>query len=93
MISAGSYIRGAKVYKSVLGFRTNVDHHTTISESVILGDVKIGAGCSIRRAIIDKNVQIAPGTVIGENIEEDKQKYHVSDEGIVVIPKGAKIGY
>ncbi|GAB3522526.1 glucose-1-phosphate adenylyltransferase [Photobacterium alginatilyticum] len=93
MISAGSYIRGAKVYKSVLGFRTNVDHGTTISESVILGDVKIGAGCSIRRAIIDKNVHIAPGTIIGENLEEDKKKYHVSDEGIVVIPKGAKVGY
>ncbi|AJR06081.1 glucose-1-phosphate adenylyltransferase [Photobacterium gaetbulicola] len=93
MISAGSYIRGAKVHRSVLGFRTNVDHDTTISESVILGDVKIGANCSIRRAIIDKNVMIAPGTVIGENLEEDKKKYHVSDEGIVVIPKGAKIGY
>lgn len=93
MISAGSYIRGARVYKSVLGFRTNVDHCTTISESIILGDVKIGANCSIRRAIIDKNVQIAPGTVIGENPEEDRKKYHVSEEGIVVIPKGAKIGY
>ncbi|MCQ1059303.1 glucose-1-phosphate adenylyltransferase [Photobacterium sp. ZSDE20] len=93
MISAGSYIRGAKVYKSVLGFRTNVDQNTFISESVILGDVKIGANCSIRRAIIDKNVMIAPGTVIGENLEEDKKHYHVSDEGIVVIPKGAKIGY
>ena len=93
MISAGSYIRGAKVHKSVLGFRTNVDHDTMISESVILGDVKIGANCSIRRAIIDKNVMIAPGTIIGENLEEDKKKYHVSDEGIVVIPKGAKIGY
>ncbi|MCG7585684.1 glucose-1-phosphate adenylyltransferase [Photobacterium sp. OFAV2-7] len=93
MISAGSYIRGAKVYKSVLGFRTNVDHGSTISESVILGDVKIGAGCSIRRAIIDKNVHIAPGTIIGEDLEEDKKKYHVSDEGIVVIPKGAKVGY
>ncbi|MGF1734681.1 glucose-1-phosphate adenylyltransferase [Photobacterium satsumensis] len=93
MISAGSYIRGAKVYKSVLGFRTNVDQNTMISESIILGDVKIGANCSIRRAIIDKNVMIAPGTVIGENLEEDKKHYHVSDEGIVVIPKGAKIGY
>jgi glucose-1-phosphate adenylyltransferase len=93
MISAGSYIRGAKIHKSVLGFRTNVEHETTISESIILGDVKIGANCSIRRAIIDKNVMIAPGTVIGENLEEDKKKYHVSDEGIVVIPKGAKIGY
>ena len=64
-----------------------------ISESVILGDVKIGANCSIRRAIIDKDVLIAPGTVIGENLEEDKKNYHVSDDGIVVIPKGAKIGY
>ncbi|MGF1688333.1 glucose-1-phosphate adenylyltransferase [Photobacterium japonica] len=93
MISAGSYIRGATIHKSVLGFRTNVEQCTTITESIILGDVKIGANCSIRRAIIDKNVQIAPGTVIGENLEADKQKYHVSDEGIVVIPKGAKIGY
>ncbi|UXI04305.1 glucose-1-phosphate adenylyltransferase [Photobacterium sp. TY1-4] len=93
MISAGSYIRGAKVYKSVLGFRTNVDHGSMISESVILGDVKIGAGCSIRRAIIDKDVQIAPGTMIGEDLEEDRKKYHVSDDGVVVIPKGAKIGY
>ncbi|MGF1874083.1 glucose-1-phosphate adenylyltransferase [Photobacterium frigidiphilum] len=93
MISAGSYIRGAQIHKSILGFRTNVDHNTMISESVILGDVKIGANCSIRKAIIDKNVHIAPGTVIGENPEEDKKNYHVSDEGIVVIPKGAKIGY
>ena len=93
MISAGSYIRGAKVHRSVLGFRTNIDQCTTITESVILGDVKIGAGCSIRRAIIDKNVEIAPGTIIGEDLEQDREKYHVSDEGIVVIPKGAKIGY
>ncbi|KMV31855.1 glucose-1-phosphate adenylyltransferase [Photobacterium swingsii] len=93
MVSAGSYIRGARIHKSVLGFRTNVDCCSTISESIILGDVKIGANCSIRRAIIDKNVMIAPGTVIGEDLEEDRKKYHVSDEGIVVIPKGAKIGY
>ncbi|MGF1758576.1 glucose-1-phosphate adenylyltransferase [Photobacterium sagamiensis] len=93
MISAGSYIRGAQIHKSVLGFRTNVDHCSMISESVILGDVKIGENCSIRRTIIDKGAQIAPGTVIGENLEEDRKKYHVSDDGIVVIPKGAKIGF
>ncbi|HIF9189677.1 TPA: glucose-1-phosphate adenylyltransferase [Photobacterium damselae] len=93
MISAGSYIHGATVHKSVLGFKTNIDTCSIITESVILGDVKIGANCSIRRAIIDKNVEIAPGTIIGENLEEDRKKYHVSDEGIVVIPKGAKIGF
>ncbi|PSW04303.1 glucose-1-phosphate adenylyltransferase [Photobacterium lipolyticum] len=93
LISNGSYIRGAKVHNSVLGFSCNIGHCSTVSESVILGDVKIGENCSIRRAILDKDVQIASGTVIGENLEEDRKKYHVSDEGIVVIPKGAKIGF
>ena len=93
MVSAGSYIRGAQIHKSILGFRTNIEPGTVISESVILGDVKIGANCSIRKAIIDKDVHIAPGTVIGENIELDRQRFHVSDDGIVVIPKGTRVGY
>ncbi|MCG7497256.1 glucose-1-phosphate adenylyltransferase [Vibrio sp. Of7-15] len=93
LISGGSYVQGASIYKSVLGYRSNIGRNTLVSESVLLGDVKIGENCSIRRAIIDKNVEIAPGTIIGENLEQDRQNYHVSDDGIVVIPKGAKIGY
>ncbi len=93
LISGGSYIQGSCIYKSVLGFRTNIAAGSTVSESVILGDVKIGAGCTIKRAIIDKNVEIAPGTVIGENLELDRQRFHVSDEGIVVIAKGTKVGF
>ncbi|MGX9418337.1 glucose-1-phosphate adenylyltransferase [Vibrio sp. RC27] len=93
LVAGGSYLQGAKVYKSVLGFRTNVGAGSYISESIILGDVKIGASCTIKRAIIDKDVEIAPGTVIGEDIELDRQRFHVSDSGIVVIAKGTKIGF
>ncbi|WP_456295423.1 glucose-1-phosphate adenylyltransferase [Vibrio sp. AK197] len=93
VVSAGSYVQGAKIHKSVLGFRSNVAEDTFISESIILGDVKIGSGCSIRRTIIDKHVEIAPGTVIGENLELDKQRFHVSESGIVVIKKGEKVGF
>ncbi|KFA96663.1 hypothetical protein HW45_22200 [Vibrio sp. ER1A] len=64
-----------------------------MSESVILGDVKIGAGCTIKRAIIDKNVEIAPGTVIGEDLELDAKRFHVSPGGVVVIKKGMKVGF
>ncbi|MGY2573622.1 glucose-1-phosphate adenylyltransferase [Vibrio sp. C8] len=92
LISGGSYIQGSTIYKSVLGFRSNIAAGSLISESVILGDVKVGAGCSIKRAIIDKHVEIAPGTVIGENLELDRQRFHVSDGGIVVIAKGTKVG-
>jgi glucose-1-phosphate adenylyltransferase len=93
LISGGSYIQGAKIYKSVLGYRSNIGANTLVSESVILGDVKIGEGCTIKRAIIDKNVEIAPGTMIGEDLELDRQRFHVSDEGIVVIAKGTKVGF
>jgi glucose-1-phosphate adenylyltransferase len=93
LISGGSYIQGSTIYKSVLGFRSNIAAGSLISESVILGDVKVGAGCSIKRAIIDKHVEIAPGTVIGENLELDRQRFHVSEDGIVVIAKGTKVGF
>lgn len=93
LVSGGSYIQGANIYKSVLGYRSNIGAGSCISESVILGDVKIGAGCTIKRTIIDKNVEIAPGTVIGENIELDRQRFHVSPTGIVVIAKGTKVGF
>lgn len=93
MISAGSSIKGATVDHSILGFNCEVDCGTKICDSVLLGDVKIGHGCRIRRAIIDKHVEIAPGVVIGEDPEQDRNLFTVSDGGIVVVPKGAKIGF
>ncbi len=93
LISAGCYVQGSKINRSVLGFRCNVANGSEVSESVFLGDVKIGEGCVIRRAIIDKHVEIAPGTVIGENIAHDRERFTVSESGIVVIPKGARVGF
>lgn len=93
LVCNGSYIRGSRIEKSVLGFRSNIASACDISESILLGDVKVGAGCVLRRVIIDKDADIAPGTQIGVNLTEDKKRYHVSDNGIVVIPKGARVGY
>jgi glucose-1-phosphate adenylyltransferase len=93
LVSGGSYIQGTSVYKSVLGYRSNIAAGSCISESVILGDVKVGAGCTIKRAIIDKNVEIAPGTIIGEDLELDRKRFHVSEGGVVVIAKGSRVGF
>ncbi|MGF1739859.1 glucose-1-phosphate adenylyltransferase [Vibrio profundum] len=93
LVCNGSYVRASRIEKSVLGFRSNIASCCDISESILLGDVKIGEDCVLRRVILDKDVEIAPGTKIGVHLEEDKQRYHVSDEGVVVIPKGAKIGF
>ncbi|RYZ78376.1 MAG: glucose-1-phosphate adenylyltransferase, partial [Proteobacteria bacterium] len=54
-------------------------------------DVEIGRHCKIRRAIIDKHVKIPPGTEIGYNEEEDRKRFTVSPEGIVVVPKSMSL--
>ncbi len=92
-ISDGCFIKGATIKKSVLGFNCFVEQDSTISHSVLLGDTKIGKNCRLSKVIIDKNVSIADNVRIGINLEDDKKRFTVSDEGIVVIPKGAKIGF
>ena len=91
IISAGSIISGALVINSVLGYNVRVHSYSHISESVIMNEVDIARNCRIKRAIIDKQVKIGPDTVIGYDLEADRERYHVTDSGIVVIPKGSTI--
>jgi glucose-1-phosphate adenylyltransferase len=52
--------------------------------------VYIGEGAYVRRAILDKNVVVPPWARIGVDNVSDKQHYHVSEGGVVVLGKGAR---
>jgi len=47
----------------------------------------VGRGARVRRAIIDQDNHIPPGELIGYDLERDRQRFHVSEGGIVVVPK------
>jgi glucose-1-phosphate adenylyltransferase len=53
--------------------------------------VEIGRKSRIRRTIIDKGVKIPPGTTIGYDLEADRERFTVTESGIVVVPKGAVV--
>jgi glucose-1-phosphate adenylyltransferase len=53
--------------------------------------VEIGKSAVIRRAILDKNVIVPPGATIGLDLDHDKQHYHVTDNGVVVLGKGQEV--
>ena len=92
-IGAGSYINGATIRNSCLGFRSHVCKDVIIDGCVFLNNTKIGQGCRLTKVILDKNVEIAPDTIIGENLEEDRKKYTVTKNGIIVIGKNSKVGF
>ena len=55
-------------------------------------NVNVGRYSEIRKAIIDKNVNIPPYTKIGINPDEDRARgFLVSQGGVTVVPKGAKL--
>jgi glucose-1-phosphate adenylyltransferase len=83
IIAGSSIISGGKVTGSVLGRGVRVHTGATVEDSVIFDNCDIGRKAKVRRAILDKNVKVLPGTEIGYNLEEDRKKYFVTDSGIV----------
>ncbi len=88
LICEGSILSGGQVKDSIVGRNVHVHGWSHVADSILMDGVEIGRHCRIRRAIIDKNVSIPAGTVIGENPDEDRARWFVDEEsGIVVIPK------
>ena len=92
IVGAGAIISGSTVRGSVLSPNVKIRNGAYVEGSVIMDNVEIGEGAVIRRAILDKNVVIAPGAHIGVDLESDRQRYHVSDSGVVVLGKAERAG-
>lgn len=88
LVATGCIISGSTVVRSILGPRCFVHSWAHVEDSIFFDDVEVGRHAKIRKAIIDKHVKIPAGTVIGYDPEEDRKRFTVSPEGIVVIPKG-----
>lgn len=87
LICDGSIVSGGLVERSLLGPNVKVNSFAYITDSIIMNNCKIGRHARIRRAIIDKNVDIPEGYEIGFDLEGDKKKFTVTESGIVVVAK------
>ncbi|HXX71126.1 MAG TPA: glucose-1-phosphate adenylyltransferase [Candidatus Acidoferrum sp.] len=85
IVAGGSIISGGRVSNSVIGYDVRVNSYAEVEESIIFNHVNIGRHSRIRRAIIDRHVELPEGTVIGHDLEADRARYSVSDNGIVVV--------
>ena len=91
IITAGVIISGGTVSNSVLSQDVRVNSYTEIDASIIFSHVQIGRHCRIRRAIIDRDVHIPEGTVIGYDPVEDKRRYFVTPSGLTIVTRDASL--
>ncbi len=91
IVCGGCIISGGRVQNSVLSPSVRINSYVDVKESILMENVQIGRNCKIRRAIIDKDVYVPAGTTIGYDLEADRERFFVSEGGVVVIPKGAEI--
>jgi glucose-1-phosphate adenylyltransferase len=69
----------------VLRLDVRINSYAEVSECIIFNHVNVGRRCRIKRAIIDRHVDLPEGTVIGYDHEADKARYAVSESGVVVV--------
>ncbi len=90
-VCGGCMTSGSTVNRSIIGPRSKIHSYSLVEDSILFEKVTIGRHVKIRKAIIDKNVVIPNGAVIGYDREDDLRKgYTVTPSGIVVVPRGDK---
>ena len=85
IVSAGTIFSGGMVRNSVIGRGVKVHTGAIVEDSIVFDNCDIGRRCKVRRAILDKNVILPEGTVIGYDLDSDRERHHVTESGIVVV--------
>jgi len=85
VLSAGTIISGAEITHCMVSNNVRVHSYSKLKDCVLLPNSDIGRDCRLTKVIVGESCQIPDGTVIGEDLEEDAQKYTVSETGVILV--------
>ena len=91
MVGAGTIVSGAHVRTSVIASDVRIASGAYVEGCVIMPGVRIGPGAVVRNAVLDKYTVVEEQAQLGVDLEGDRQRYTVSEGGIVVIGKSTTV--
>lgn len=92
IVALGCVISGGHLERSVLSPWVTIDSGAKVVDSIVFERVHIGENAVIQRAILDKDVVVAPAATVGVDHDADRARgFTVTDSGITVVGKGETV--
>jgi len=91
MLSPGCIVSGGSVVHSILSPHVNVHSWAHVEDSILFERVDVGRRAKVRRAIVAEGVRIPPDAEIGFDEAKDRERFVITESGVVVVAKDASI--
>jgi len=88
VVSMGCIVSGSEVRRSILCPNVRIHSFCDIEDSILLPDAVVHRHGRLRRAIVDRGVEIPRGAVVGLDPAEDRRRHTVTENGVVVVTPG-----
>ncbi|WP_037463044.1 glucose-1-phosphate adenylyltransferase [Sphingobium herbicidovorans] len=85
LIAGGCIVSGSALHRSLLFSGVRTHSFSSITESIIMPDCVIGRGARLHKCVLDSEVVIPPGLVVGENPDHDALRFRRTDSGVCLI--------
>jgi len=85
VVSGDCIISGSALHRSLLFTGVRANSYSRLDGAVVLPNVRIGRRAQLRNVVIDSNVTIPEGLVVGEDPELDAKRSRRTENGICLI--------
>jgi glucose-1-phosphate adenylyltransferase len=85
IVSNGCIISGSRVSGSILCPNVRVHSFCDIEQSILMPGVRVGRHARLRRVIVDRDVVIPRGALIGFDSAQDRHRHTVTEGGVVIV--------
>ena len=87
VVGSGCVVNGATLDHTMLRRSVVVEPDAALDHCIVMERSVVDRGVRLHRVIVDQDNVIPPGEVIGHDLEADRRRFHVSEGGVVVVPR------
>jgi glucose-1-phosphate adenylyltransferase len=88
IVSMGCIVSGSVVHRSILCPDVRIHSFCEVEDSILMPGAVVHRHARVRRAIVDRGVEVPIGAVVGHVPAEDRRRHTVTEGGVVVVTPG-----